>query len=263
MNEQLKNYLALTAGFVALAPIADAQIIYVDINPDSVLTGNESFQLDVNHDGTFDYKIKQFSDNHKFYYNSFTGLNDNQVLSFRWSYDWNRFYLPERMNFGDEISSDPPYSKVWRNGGYLVRFRGHQDKYIGLRFKISGDFHNGWARLDVDSSGMFITLKDYAYNVAAGKSIMAGCSKVSLPDENPIKNIRIYSTAGIIRIEAADNEILTGTIRLSDINGRELKSVDVKNEKNIELNTQNLPTGLYIVNILTEKGTLNKKVLVR
>lgn len=64
MNDRLKNYLALTAGFIAITPLADAQIIYTDINPDSVLSNNgsmgmESLSLDINHDGISDFAIMQ------------------------------------------------------------------------------------------------------------------------------------------------------------------------------------------------------------
>lgn len=182
------------------------------------------------------------------------------------------FYEPKPLNFGDSIFIRQN-QKEWGKGNWLFitgpnnwinsgLWKGLKDKYVGLRFKISGNFHYGWARFDVASNGKSITVKDFAYNSEADKSILAGVSKVSLPDEDPMKNIRVYSASGNIRIEASVNENLTGRIRLSDINGRELRSIDVKNEKTIQLNSQEFPTGLYIVNIVTEKGTLNKKVLV-
>ena len=277
LSNRLKSYLALTAGFIALSPLADAQIIYTDIDPDSVLTGNDSFQLDINMDGTFDFILwqKTFTRNSKKYYgNSFYVLNGNQVFSAgltnicsSWDYE------PKPLDSWDEMIPDH-MNKAWRNGGWLFLdppdpcgyfglWKGAKDKYVGFRFKINGDFHYGWARMDVDSSGKSVTLKDYAYNSEAGKPIRTGSTKISLPDENPLNNIRVYSTAGNIRIEAPTDQNLTGNIRLTDINGRELSSVDVKNQNNINLNIQDLATGVYIVNIITEKGILNKRVLIR
>ena len=266
IRSRLKSYLALTAGFVAFSPLADAQIIYTDVNPDSVLTGNDSLLLDINHDGTFDFKVNQ----HKFkqgnsyrYDNHFIGLYGNQVLSASgWTYSSQRFYAPKPMNLGDDMISNPPKS-VWKNGGRLGFFQALQDKYVGFRFKINSDFFYGWARFDVENYFKSITIKDYAYNSESGKILKAGVTKVSLPDENPLKNVLVYATAGSIRIEAPTDQKLTGNIRLTDINGRELSSVDVKNKININLNTQDLATGVYIVNIITEKGILNKRVLIR
>jgi hypothetical protein len=276
-NSRIKSYLALTAGFVAISPLADAQIIYTNVNPDSLLTGNESFQIDINNDSIMDFKIRHSSLNYHgkdINFNSFFGLNYNLIfcdgvgsMCSSWHYE------PKALNFWDDMTPSA-YKKVWKNQEILFRdppdgcgntgrWKGAKDKYLGLRFKINGSFYYGWARMDVDSSGKSVTLKDYAYYNEAEKPIRAGSMKVSLPDENPLNNIRVYSSEGSIRIEASVNQDLTGKISLTDINGRALKSIDVKNEKNVQLNTKELPTGLYIVNILTEKGTLNKKVLVR
>lgn len=277
ISNRLKSYLALTAGFIALSPLADAQIIYTDINPDSVLTGTESLLLDINNDGVFDYKITQgyFKiDTVNYFANWFSALNDNQVFSAgvtSLGSSWH--YVPMPLNFWDDMKPSGD-NRAWKKGGrlsfsgnnpwiYSSLWRGLKDKYAGLKFKINGEYYYGWARMDVDSSGKSLTLKDYAYYDEAGKQIRAGSMKVSIPNENKLKDILVYSTAGSIRIETPVDQTLNGSINLSDINGKQFKSVDVKNEKNIELNTQELPTGLYIVNIITEKGSLNKKVLVR
>jgi hypothetical protein len=276
-NSRIKTYLALTAGFVAISPLADAQIIYTDVNPDSVLTGTESLLLDINNDGVFDYKITQGYlkiDTVNYFANWFSALNDNQVFSAgvtSMGSSWH--YVPMPLNFWDDMKP-VGYNRVWKKGGrlsfsgnnpwmYSSLWRGLKDKYAGLKFKINGEYYFGWARMDVDSSSKSLTLKDYAYYDEAEKPIRAGSVKVSLPDDNPMKNIRVYSTAGVIKIETPVNENINGTIILSDINGMELKSVIVKNLKNIELNAQELPGGLYIVNIRSEKGILNKKVLIR
>jgi hypothetical protein len=276
-NSRVKTYLALTAGFVAISPLADAQIIYTDVNPDSVLTGNESFQIDINNDSIMDFKIRHSSLNYQgedININSFFGLNSNLIfcdgvgsMCSSWHYE------PKALNFWDDMTPSGS-KKVWKNQEILFRdppdgcentgrWKGAKDKYLGLRFKIKGSYYFGWARMDVDSSGKSVTLKDYAYFNEAEKPIRAGSIKVSLPDDDPLKNFRVFSVVGSIRIESPADQTLTGKIRLTDLHGRELKSVDIKNEKTVQLNTQELPTGLYIVNILTEKGSLNKKVLVR
>ena len=277
IGNKLKSYLALTAGFVAISPLADAQIIYTDVNPDSVLTGTESMQLDIDKDGTFDFKVKLQSYNKpdlKIFSNSFIGLNNNQVLSFKEMGMSSYIYEPNLQNFWDDINNGT--NNVWKSGGKLLRtgtsngipfthglWKDAHDKYLGFRFKITGNYHYGWARLDVDSSGKSVTLKDYAYNGVAGESIKAGKTKVSLQEANPLKNISVFSNGGMISIKATDEQKLTGRIRLTDMNGREVYNCDVKNENNINLNIQLLASGIYIVNIVNEHGILNKKVVVR
>jgi hypothetical protein len=51
-----------------------------------------------------------------------------------------------------------------------------QDRYLALRFKIQGQTHYGWARLNVQVSKTMIsaTLTGYAYETTPNKPIIAG-----------------------------------------------------------------------------------------
>jgi hypothetical protein len=60
----------------------------------------------------------------------------------------------------------------WLDGG-----KGVKDRYLGLKFKIDGEFHFGWARITVATTahhGFKTTLTGYAYETVANKSIRAG-----------------------------------------------------------------------------------------
>jgi hypothetical protein len=52
-------------------------------------------------------------------------------------------------------------------------------RYLGLKLKISGKIHYGWARLNVKIQGSSIvgTLTGYAYETVPGKPIRAGQTK--------------------------------------------------------------------------------------
>ena len=63
----------------------------------------------------------------------------------------------------------------WANGG-----KGVKDRYLGIKFKISGKFHYGWTRITVTTgprgfTGMILT--GYAYETIPGKAIIAGATK--------------------------------------------------------------------------------------
>jgi hypothetical protein len=51
-----------------------------------------------------------------------------------------------------------------------------KNRYVGLRFKIKGKIHYGWARLSVQVQNHTVvgTLTGYAYETVAGKPIKAG-----------------------------------------------------------------------------------------
>jgi hypothetical protein len=60
------------------------------------------------------------------------------------------------------------------NGG-----KGVKNRYLGLKFKIKGRFHFGWARLAVKTTHKPFTaiLTGYAYETVPGKGIIAGKTK--------------------------------------------------------------------------------------
>ena len=63
----------------------------------------------------------------------------------------------------------------WMNGG-----RGVKNRYLGLKFKIKGRFHFGWARMTVTTTRYYhftATLTGYAYETIPGKAIIAGKTK--------------------------------------------------------------------------------------
>jgi hypothetical protein len=61
----------------------------------------------------------------------------------------------------------------WVNGG-----KGVKNRYLGLKFKIKGRVHFGWARITVTttSHNFTATLTGYAYETIPGKEIIAGAT---------------------------------------------------------------------------------------
>jgi hypothetical protein len=73
------------------------------------------------------------------------------------------------VSTSSEGSSSTPIWGPWANV---------KNRYLGLKFKINGKYHFGWARLNVqvELGGFSITatLTGYAYETVAGKEILAG-----------------------------------------------------------------------------------------
>jgi hypothetical protein len=84
---------------------------------------------------------------------------------------------------------DPLHCHGGRNGAWV----NVTDRYLGLRFQVSGRTHYGWARLNVqlhqdgtcefrDSCYFSALLTGYAYETIPGKSIIAGQTKGAADD---------------------------------------------------------------------------------
>jgi len=72
-------------------------------------------------------------------------------------------------------------TKVIWNGPWVNSGNGVTNRYLGLKFKINGQFHYGWARISLEAdrrpgfNGGFVAfLQGYAYETVANKAIRAG-----------------------------------------------------------------------------------------
>jgi hypothetical protein len=183
---QLNLYaLAATAagvGVVALAQSADAKIVYTKTHV--VIGTNHIYDLDLNHDGIADFKI----DNHSFFTDTIVATlsavpaqANNAVVGrqlqigspyYAYALTWSVAIGPKRPFAGGWMA----WSDGANRGGRWVNVR---SRYLGLKFRIKGKIHYGWARLNVTVGGSRITatLTGYAYETIPNKPIIAGSTK--------------------------------------------------------------------------------------
>lgn len=211
---------AAGVGALALAQPSEAKIVYTPTKV--VLQNTKPFALDLNHDGNVDFYLvqhRQFLGRS----HSASNLSACHALStalpycasFRSSTAPNalnavatviatsdiieaaalragariqrgrrfRNKKPVLMGAGEfyhtsQGRSSTQWVAPWVNGG-----KGVKNRYLGLKFKIKGRFHFGWARLTVTThqNGLTATLTGYAYETIPGKGIVAG--QTNKPDE--------------------------------------------------------------------------------
>ena len=203
LHHQLKMY-ALAAGAagvsaIALAPPADAKIIYTKTNTPILV--NKPYNLDLNQDGTTDFSILYGASNsgtRKFYVKR-AGVAVQGWQIAKGLYNLVVASKPGPSGFAADL---PPNAPVWKkrnfashkhmaqcsfdrsssrsNTGSVGPWRNVQSRYLGLKFSISGQIHYGWARLNVklDKKCNFaVTLTGYAYETIPNKSIFTGHTK--------------------------------------------------------------------------------------
>jgi len=199
LHQKLNMYaLAASAagvGVFSFPPSADAKIIYTPAHA-KVIFGHP-VALDLNHDGIVDFYLNiaaeyqlatleacQFlaSGTHGPFCTSMAGANAGMVTT----------YFAAALRYGAKIQhgdrfrsgsvrlgglntagfgSSTTWYGPWMNGG-----KGIKNRYFGLKFKIKGRFHFGWARITVTTTKNSFTalLTGYAYETIPGKAIIAG-----------------------------------------------------------------------------------------
>jgi hypothetical protein len=203
IHQQLNMYaLAASAAGVSLLALAqsvEAKIVYTSAH--HVIGKNSIFKLDLNHDGITDFTL---------------GYNFRTVTSgSAWSVyvspaagngvegtAGGRGFLAADLNRGVSIPNRRRFSRTEARMAYACAgfigscartssFSGNwfnvTNRYLGLKFKIHGKIHYGWARLSIHWSkfSFSATLTGYAYETIPKKAIIAGKSKG--PDDASIE----------------------------------------------------------------------------
>lgn len=277
LGKKLINYTSL-AGALAGVSEASGQIIYTDINPDYAGGNDSVYMIDLDGDGTNDFKIHQthsyynwygyiYSSNYLFMQPLVAG---NSILGSLGGYSY-QFAYPFAMNAGDTISggltswNNNSYSSGFTSlnwAGLFGNFIGVTDKYLGVRFSISGATHYGWIRMDVNTSGSSWVVKDYAYNTTADAPIEAGQTTLATANYDVANSVKITSlNKSIALFNLPENT----NYKLISITGQTVKSGNLSNTDTYTIEADNsIASGVYIVEVqdTDTNGVYRKKVIL-
>ena len=222
--------------FFAHMQSTQAQIVYTDVLPDTVLSTTGTLSLDLNNDGIVDFRLITSSkavacgrggSRTNRYLRVTPAVANNAVL--------NNGSLPIAMAIGTNIDS---VSQVWRtnasqlmaadtfrctggpqfptlsNGG-SGNFRNTTNRCLAVRFYVGTELHYGWIRFNVSTA--IPTLKDYAYQSSANQSILAGQT-----GEN-----YIYTSASGVSLFCAGDSLQAGYVILGNFDPANTLTVEL------------------------------------
>jgi hypothetical protein len=190
---------AAGVGMLAMAPAAEAKIVYTRVN--LAITFRSPVSLDLNHDGIGDFRLCMNS------------LSSTYMCPRpRRAQPWPGRFAVDPIGFDLVVVPPTSQNQIWANstggaaalaaGAYVgpkLKFtpgerlmatwqnsptntsyggpwQNAPHRYLGLKFVIRGKIHYGWARLNVhaDKSGLTATLTGYAYETIPNKRILTG-----------------------------------------------------------------------------------------
>jgi hypothetical protein len=184
-SRRIEGY-SLVAGvagvsLLALTPPSQAEIIYKATH--HVIGNGGRYKLDLDHDGTSDLTIRNLSSQtcstagNCYNYEVLAAklARGNEVV--------HNIYGAVAMKPGMEIGPRHVFrggleamARVGSGGGGTGSWIDVSNRYMGVKFKIKGETHYGWARLSVQVKPLQIaaTLTGYAYETIPNKPIIAG-----------------------------------------------------------------------------------------
>ncbi len=163
---------------------AKAQIVYTDINPDTLIGNFNYFHIDINADGINDYELHT-STVTAFYVRTATvtmyGLNDN-TIAVGDSAAVHPGY-PLALSEGATIPSAGIFTftnggklRGYTLGGIFGYWENNVDKFLGIKLIVDGSIYYGWIELSVYANwpDAHATVISYAYNSTPNQTILAG-----------------------------------------------------------------------------------------
>ena len=150
--------------------------------------------------------------------------------------------------------------------GGTTTFPLNVDKYLGVKFLISGNVHYGWIRVYVTGTAdnYTVTYKDYAYENTPNTTILAG-NKATGINETILANdngFKFYNNQNQVKIVSEEANNTINTVELLNINGQLIKTINANNSKSVNVDIDNISKGVYFIMILTDnkKNSIHKMV---
>lgn len=167
---------------ITMAIPANAEVIYTPAH--HVISKGHSYDLDVDGNGTIDFQLRNFSwsdDTIGGYRLRAKPHKDNGLTGYATNFTW-ASALKSNARIGSKkvfVDQKPLLVSFYFNGdgsGTYGQWLNVKKHYLGLRFRIHGEIHYGWARLNVAVVLNQITgkLTGYAYETIPDKPIVAG-----------------------------------------------------------------------------------------
>jgi hypothetical protein len=302
-NQLLKTPVLILYLILIFSRFSEAQIVYTDINPDITINAMDSiYHLDLNNYGINDYLIRIYSvstpsmcGSHGYntnHYIRILSLDSNAVLDGS-TLNPQALYVNTLIDFNaqfwnyDSLQSLVAQTSICRNTGvhtccgglrpygfcchdtwswwgysYSGTWNQLSDKFLGLKFHAGGNNYYGWLRMS--TSGLSVTIKDYAYNSNPFQTILAGDNGFGSTGiiENNRKYFSVYSFNKILFIDINENTNAQGTLSVFDIMGHQIKKIVILNPQ-IKVDMNDFENGIYIITMQTNGEMETGKIYLK
>ncbi|MBA2423023.1 MAG: T9SS type A sorting domain-containing protein [Chitinophagales bacterium] len=264
LNKKIKGYSTLAGSLLAMANVADGQIVYTDLADVTVSGDGASYDLDLNNDGTVDYRINITSNGGTGVKMLAEALGNNAIAGTAAA----PYFYPYVMDLNDVIGPDLEWNgganQTMAISGYYPdpygNWFGEIDKYLGLRLDMGSDNHYGWARLDVSDDAKTLTVKDYAYESTAETEIMAGATGGVGVSPLVESEMNIFTMEHQIYVQLNNSE--NGLISVSNLVGQQVKAAEITGTT-VSIDMKEQPAGIYLVSVNQNNERFTQKVTIK
>ena len=280
LQNRLKTYASVAAGVMA-ASTAGAQIVYTDVDPDVTINSfPSSFNIDFNGDLTPEFQLKLYYSTTMYLARvvPMSPLNEVMATSYVDVLNLNDIISSAQSfyNFGTALEPSDweldmfelYYSSYYNSWSSWGKWGGtNVNKYIGVKFDLSGNTHYGWIRVDaalstINPSTWSITIKDFAYQSIPDSSILAGDMGGTTNLNERFATTKIFAANKQINLSFNEADYSNTQISVYNNLGQLVHQQEAANQKEI-IDMSTYPMGMYIVKLQTAGAVLSKKIILK
>lgn len=289
---KLAGYSIFAAAFLSTKS-SKSQIVYTDIDDITLATDNEYYDIDLDYDGWYDFRIQKISGSFYSYWSENMSYADyifiapwqsgNKIAGIKSvidpSYGGFTQYFPFALNSGALINEDLTFqTNNFEILAYKIRnddggggpsggewFYNNADQYLGVMFVDTLDCkHYGWIRCEAFGGADLIVIKEFASVFLCETGIYAGTYVIDtaiIEGINSLQNIipTIYYYNNSLNINI-DPNLIGCNYSVTSIEGKLISSGKLNQSNNT---TQLIcPPGMYIVTIKKLNYNYSGKIVV-
>ena len=249
-----KNLLYIFFLFIAFN--TKAQVVYTDVNPDSLVSSQ--YELDLNNDGTPEFMIEKTTDGGIDIVQA-TGLsNQDSLIGYYAGFPAITGY-PSALSSNEVIDGASTYVDEGVMGGDHELIMEDADwpdgfnRYLGLKFNINGEVHYAWAKIKISTDYVAFTITEYAYNATAGAAINSGV--VSVEENTSVTEMTVFpnpvSENATLSFYVNDESEIDFSVY--DLNGKlilaESRKIEKPGKQAFQLNVSQWNSGIYFCRV--------------
>jgi hypothetical protein len=238
---------------VSASVVADAQVIYRDIDPDKVINFS-------------DYEINVATSPDSCYLYPSRNIKVSLAAGGGWVY-WqsDAEVLVDPLGRAMALSIGQPVDGTWATNGQAVlnsnvgNWISVTNKYLGVRVRLAGQWFTGWVRMDIGSSGTYGIVKDYAFNAQPNGPIAAGQVLTTAVNnlQNPLDEVSIYTVNRNLVVNGLRS---ASELSVNSLDGKIVYHAVVSGDANIALPA--LSAGIYIVDLRSKEGRKATRIFI-
>lgn len=248
----------LPAFFMFLASNTDAQVVYTDVNPDSLVSSQ--YELDLNNDGTPEFRIEKTTDG-GIDIVQLTGLSNQDSIAGYYVGFPTELPYPHALSSSVIIGSQTNLVAGGVMGGNHPLIMEDAEwpelinRYLGLKFSINGEPHYGWAKIKISTDYVAFTISEYAYNATAGEEINSGVTSIEDPSTTLRMTLEAYpnpvSENATLSFYLNDESAID--LSVYDLSGKlilaESRKIEKPGKQAFQLNVSQWNSGIYFCRV--------------